>query len=204
MLTFDPDSHTYKFDGRVVPSATQALGEWVPVPPFYMNTLTGARVTQEMFDLGADHGTAVHIACSILMGGSDLVWEDLALELINPIEQFQKWMDEWRPEPISMEESLYSKKYGYAGTPDLVANIPYRTTGLVAVVDYKTGAYSMAGPQVAAYEQLYRETSKYRKVIKRYVLQLPKTGPYQFKPLTDKRDWDFFRSRLFQYNYLNS
>lgn len=206
MLTFDPDSHIYKMDDRVVPSVTQVLNEWSLVSFFhgqyYVSNLNQAIVSAEKFRAGADHGTAVHKGCWLILkhGHDGLDWDSLDPSLLHQLQQFEKWMEEWKPYIMYVEEPMYSGKHGYAGTSDIVASFKSKP----AIIDIKTGAYSMAGPQTVAYEKLFKGHDKYRGLVKRAVLHLPKTGSYQFKPLTDKRDWDFFRSRLFQYNYLNS
>lgn len=210
MLTFDPDTHIYKMDYRVVPSVTQIIGEWIEAPYYYINTFTGAVVKKEVFEGGGDHGIAVHKGCWLILkhGHDGLDWELLDPSLIHQLQQFEGWMEDFFPEIVFTEEAMYSEKFGYAGTPDIIAEMRAKRVvsakRIPAVIDIKTGAFDMAGPQIAGYEQLYKETFKYRGTVLRYVLHLPKTGPYKFIPLTDKRDWDFFRSRLFQYNYLNS
>lgn len=201
MLTFDPDTHTYKHGDRVVPSVTQVLGEWVKVPHLcYVNTFTGASVPSYLFEHGADHGKAVHLGSSILLRDHDLDWEDLNPDLVHPLREFQSWQAEWKPYVMYVEEPMYSGKHGFAGTLDIVVSFKSKP----AIIDIKTGAYDMAGPQLSAYEQLYKIRDQYRGTVKRYVLHLPKTGSYKFVPMTNKMDWDFFRSRLFQYQYLNS
>lgn len=210
MLNFDPGNHIYKLGDRVVPSVTQVIGEWVEAPYYYINTFTGAVVKKEVFEAGGDHGTAIHKACRLILkyGHGILDWEALDISLLHQLEQFKKWLEDFFPEIVFIEEPMYSKKFGYAGTPDIIAEMRAKRTvsakRIPAVIDIKTGAFDMAGPQISGYEQLYKETFKYRGTVLRYVLHLPKTGPYKFIPMTNKADWDFFRSRLFQYQYLNS
>lgn len=206
MLTFDPHSHIYKMDDRVVPSVTQVIGELVRVTSsgrdYYVNTLTGSLVRAELIEGAGDHGRAVHKACAIILrdGHGGLDWEHIDPSLVHQLQQFEKWLEEWKPYIMYVEEPMYSGKHGFAGTSDIVVSFKSKP----AIIDIKTGAYGMAGPQTVAYEMLYKTRDQYRGTVKRYVLHLPKTGPYKFVPLTDKRDWDFFRSRLYQWQYLNS
>ena len=71
---------------------------------------------------------------------------------------FMAWED-WRKsvdlKPIAVEQVVYSKKYGYAGTLDLLAEV----NGVLTVIDWKTGkaVYSEAHLQNAAYRQAIRE-----------------------------------------------
>jgi len=93
---------------------------------------------------------------------------------------------------------LYSTKYGYAGTYDIKALI----NGKLWIIDIKTGAFGMAGPQLGAYGQLDKEDDKSRAMRHRAVLRLPKDGDYRFIPITDQADWPFFLSRLATFNYI--
>jgi hypothetical protein len=71
---------------------------------------------------------------------------------------FMAWED-WRKsvdlKPIAVEQVVYSKKHGYAGTLDLLAEV----NGVLTVIDWKTGkaVYSEAHLQNAAYRQAIRE-----------------------------------------------
>lgn len=210
MLAFESDTHIYKWNGQVVPSVTQVIGEWRLVTisgrDYYINVFTGGVVDAGKFDKAADIGTAVHKACGIILeyGRDGLDWDALAPELVLSLRHFVLWMEEWKPEILTVEESLYSRQYGYAGTSDIAVRIKRK----VAVVDIKTGVmFDMAGPQVAAYGELYKENHRYRGSVGRYVLHLPKLGngrEYKFMPLTNGKDWNFFKSRLYQAQFLQS
>jgi hypothetical protein len=71
---------------------------------------------------------------------------------------FMAWED-WRRavklKPIAVEQVIWSSKYGYAGTLDLLAEVE----GVLTVVDWKTGkaVYGEAHLQNAAYRQAIRE-----------------------------------------------
>jgi hypothetical protein len=74
--------------------------------------------------------------------------------LIRPyVEQFTRFLREWRPEYEATEATVYSRQHGYAGTLDWIARIPGH--GLV-LGDYKTKPdgktiYGEVGLQLAAY-----------------------------------------------------
>lgn len=71
---------------------------------------------------------------------------------------FMAWED-WKKsvnlKPIAVEQVVYSSKYGYAGTLDLLAEV----NGVLTVIDWKTGKaiYGEAHLQNAAYRQAIRE-----------------------------------------------
>ena len=111
-------------------------------------------------------------------------------------------MDDFKVNTIYAESPMYSEKYGFAGTPDIVCEIN-NDKNVVVVVDIKTGLHSFAAPQLYVYEILFREHSKCRKSINKYVLYLPKNGgAYQFKKVVDTNALNFFYARLSQWNYL--
>lgn len=197
MLTFDPDKHLYTYDGNPVPSVTQVIGEFLKVGNRYVNVFTGATIPAEQFEAAADWGTAVHTAIHYYLD-NDLDEDSLSPALHMALDQFTAWRKDYDPEILSHEQRVYSKKYGYAGTLDLNCRIK----GKLTIVDYKTGAYGMAGPQIAAYAQADKEENG-GGMRRRAVLHLPKNGNggYKFVPLSGLNDWNFFLSRLNTYNY---
>lgn len=206
MLEFDEKEHVYRWDGKVVPSSTQVIGEWQKVNvygnDYYVNNFTGTVVRSETFERAADFGRAIHKA-ALYMLSVGVNWDALASELVNPLKQFEKWLVDYKVRPVQVEKPQYSKRYKYAGTSDIICLVK---GDKLIVCDIKTGEYDLAGPQLASYEVLYRENSGWKGKMGRCVLHLPKGGsPYVFEPFRDRlRDWSFFQSRLYQHNYLNA
>ena len=68
---------------------------------------------------------------------------------------WQKWRQSVSFRPVMVEFTVVSKKYGYAGTADLLAEVD----GVLTLVDWKTGksVYKEAHLQNAAYRQAVRE-----------------------------------------------
>jgi len=201
MLTFDPDGHIYRYNGEIVPSVTTILNEWIKVDigrGWYVSTFTGAVIDAERFEAAGAMGTAIHDMIHAYLE-DDLDEENTAPELLKVLDQFKEWQKAFRPEIELAEAMMYSEKYGVAGTCDLIAMIGRHKF----IIDYKSGAYSTAGPQLSAYEKLYQEFIGYRSPLKRAVLHLPKDGgKFKWEPQTDRNDFTFFQARLYQYNYL--
>ena len=197
MLTFDEEKHLYAHDGNPIPSVTQILGQFLKVGNVYIDVFTGATIPADVFEAAGVWGTAVHKMLHYYLD-NDLDFDSLSDEMRNTLEnRFWRWADDYKVEVISHEEKLYSKKYGFAGTYDLKCKIKGKTW----LVDYKTGAYGMAGPQLAAYIQLDKENYK-GGMRHRAVLHLPKSGDgYKFIPQTGLSDWSFFMARLNTYNF---
>lgn len=204
MLEFDPATHTYTYDGRVVPSVTQVIGEWIPVKhmgfDYLVNAFTGEMVAAEKFREAADFGTAVHKGAKLILTGEGLDWDALDPALEPPLRQLERWIGDFKVEPRHVEVPMYSKRYGVAGTPDIICFV---LKNRLIVCDIKTGSLGAVGAQTAGYEILYRE--EYRRLsvkISRYALRLPKDGrPYDFIPMRNPEDKQFFLSRVFQYHY---
>lgn len=206
MLEFDEKTHTYTYDGQVAHSVTTIIREWLDVElsgvAYKVNAFDGKAVAASLFQGAADHGTAVHDAIKYyLTCGVDM--EALHEDIRKALDMFIAWFDEYVDEVISVEKPLYSQIYHYAGTADLICKLKRKYGGKRAVVDFKTGAFGLAGPQLAAYENLHREDSGYKGLIERYVLKLPKTGDScKFTKEEGRQDWAFFKTRLFTYNFM--
>jgi len=198
MLTFEKENHIYRINGNVVPSVTQTIGGWIKVGRVYVNTFTGAAVPADLFEAAGAFGTDVHTMISYHITG-DLDTDALGSDFLAVLVQFERWVDTVKPEIIDNEVMLYSPRCQFAGTRDLKCIINKK----LHIVDFKTGAYDMAGPQLAAYVQLDKENDKSRAIRHRSVLYLPKDGSdYKFVSFRDASDFPFFLSRLATYNYL--
>jgi hypothetical protein len=190
MLTFNEEHHLYCWHGAPVPSVTQIIHEWMEInvygTRYFTNRFTGVTIAAEPFKEAGEFGTAVHAGCKVLARGKSLDFNHLHPSLYHPLAEFQQWMKDHNPILSLIEEPLYSRKFNYAGMPDIIGFIKRRPV----VVDIKTGAFDMAGVQLAGYEQLYREHTKRGTLhMDRYVLQLPKDGgAYKFIQCRDDSD----------------
>lgn len=104
----------------------------------------------------ADLGTAVHEALEQLaLTGSMPAVDD---EVRPFLEQFDRWAQKWQPEYEAAELTVYSPKYGYAGTADGImkvdgmrVNFDYKTTRKsIDSTGKRTGPYPEVGLQIAA------------------------------------------------------
>ncbi len=131
----------------------------------------------------AELGTEVHAAC-----------EEYALTGIRPetddevrpfLDRFDEWLQLWQPKYHAVETTVYSPKYGYAGTLDAIVEID----GQMLLTDYKTSKKSVDGygkptkpyPEVALQLAAYRYAElaavwrprRYEKYRRRYYLLGP-------------------------------
>lgn len=209
-ITLEPVTHTYTDGkGKTYPSVTQIIQGLIKFEIFnetyYLEKASGQVFSGGMIENAGRIGTAIHKGCFYLMTGQGLDWNGLNPVLVEPLKQFEKWMQEWNPTLIIAEKSMMSKKWEYAGTPDIICTLPAIPHAIIQV-DIKTGDYQWADVQLAAYEMLYRENYKYMGGFKNYVLSLPKGGSnYAFIPIDEKairENWRYFISKLAEYKFM--
>lgn len=148
-------------EGVYYPSVTSILNA-APMDPFMVSWLQDMGKNAEIVrDRAAREGTAVHEAMEDLVSGKTIKWQD---EYGNAKYNLQVWQmilrgfdfhQTYKPEIISAEQFLYSDKYHYAGTTDLLCKLG----GYVWLLDYKTSnhislTYRM---QLAAYAKALEE-----------------------------------------------
>ena len=135
MLEFNEETHTYKLDGKVIPSVTQIIDELLPT-------------NYKPNDWYLQRGKAVHACAAMIARGVDFVSDSRIDGQVRAIEKFFK---EVKPEVFGVEIKLVSKSYRYGGTYDLAARID----GKYVLVDYKgTVEIERTGLQLAAYSRL--------------------------------------------------
>ena len=142
-LVFDSTKHEYRMDGRSVPSVTKILSvvqDFSAIPP-------------EQLRIASEWGSAVHEYLRLYDAGElDLKKADpRMLPIIDSWERLKVargWVD-----PVISEQPFYSKRYGYAGTPDRL----FKAGSKYTLLDIKTGEGNFANMQTAAYLQLIKE-----------------------------------------------
>lgn len=173
-LTFDAPSHTYRYQGKVVPSVTQILE---PLTDFSM-------VHPTTLDLAREFGTHVHAAVEMYVKG-DLDEESLDKALRPYLDSWINFVEFSQIDVISSECRVLSLTPLYAGTADIIAKL----NGRSCVIDIKSGAVPRTvGPQLAAYQHAHPMKPR-----DRYCLSL---SPDKFTliPCKDPRDFAVFQS----------
>lgn len=169
-------NHTYRLDGAKVQGVTTLIGKGLPAPSLtywaartvaehvadstpehldemrklgrdgLVNALKGIPWNQR--DAAAAQGTEVHTYAEKLVKGEEV---DVPDRLTGYVESCAKFMDDWRVAPLLTEVVVASRQWQYAGTLDLVADVP---DGRRAILDYKTaksGIFPKTALQLAAY-----------------------------------------------------
>ncbi len=193
-IEFNEERHEYRVNGVIVPSVTQVL-QSVGLPD-----LSG--VPAELLEWKAGLGTAVHKATEL----DDL--NDLDEESLDPtikpyLEAYRKFKRESGFIPTKIEERIYSKKFGYAGTFDRFGTFLDRYTPVL--IDFKTGITDplIVGPQTAAYQEAINEPTRSKGRFWRYALKLNKDATYRLIRLDNKMDFQIFLNALNLYKWRN-
>ena len=110
MIQFDPSTHVYTVNGRVVPSVTQVLREAGLVDP-------------SIYPPGAaERGTAVHLACQ-LHDENDLDESSLDPVIIPYLNAWKLFVSQNRFRATAIEQRICSLTHCYAGTLDRIGTV---------------------------------------------------------------------------------
>jgi hypothetical protein len=133
---YDGATHTYRIDGRVVPSVTQVLRDVLP----------SWRATEWHLQ----RGRAVHACCAMIARGQAFVHDP---QIDGQVDAAWLWFGQVAPEIIVVERPMFSRRCQFAGTPDLICRIGSHT----CVVDFKARMTVAVCYQTGAYGLLYGE-----------------------------------------------
>lgn len=165
--------HRYELDGKPVTGVTTLLKNGVPKPalvgwgiksvaeyaadhleqllemqPMGRDAIVAAlkQAPYSQRDAAAARGTDVHALAEKLIHGEEV---DVPDALAGHVESYVRFLDEWQPDPILVEFAGANRKWWYAGTGDLVADI----RGDRWLLDVKTakGVYGENAMQTDAY-----------------------------------------------------
>lgn len=142
-IDFNEELHEYRIDGKIVPSATQVIGQVLPG-----------------FDAGdyyKQRGRALHLACE-LADANKLNWQTVHPEIEGKIRAWLKFRADW-PKPIlATEKKIGHSLYMFAGRIDRVCDDKDHV-----VVDLKSTNTPQVKVQLGFYslgwKQLYPKTT---------------------------------------------
>lgn len=169
------DNHRYNLDGLPVTGVTSLISKGVPKPglPAWSARVVAEYVADADPDILADlrmlgrdgfvhhlkrvpwvernaaaaRGKTVHRYAERLARGERV---DVPDDIAGHVESCVRFLDEWQPTPVITEAIIGSRTCRYAGTLDMVADLPGE--GVRAIMDYKTGKiYPEVALQLAAY-----------------------------------------------------
>ena len=175
-LTFEPDSHTYRIDGVVVPSVTQILGEAGLIDDRWYTEESQLR------------GRTVHIITALDDRG-ELDESQVADEYKGYLSAWRYFKADTQCEIVALEAKVCNVAFQYAGTLDRQLCID----GVQLLTDIKTGVSEWWHKfQTAGYW-----TCDHIKAAKRWSIYLSPDGRYKVKAHDNHTyDTDVFRAAL--------
>lgn len=187
-LTFDEPSHTYRYDGRVVPSVTQLLDK--------LHDFSG--VPEAILLAAKERGTYVHQMCE-MFDKDELDVPKVPEQYAGYLAAWEAFTTEYGPAWTGIEHRGYSRAFGFAGTMDRHGTLPLKYPPTVRwVVDIKTSAdaHPVWGMQTAAYRQILAEQDAPFALARRATVQLRPDGRFKFLPWDEPTDWPAFQSLI--------
>lgn len=189
-LTFDEITHSYFFNGKPVPNVTGILS---PLTDFSM-------IPPDVLERARREGKYVHSMIEADCEG-DLDVEALA-DWARPA--YAAWCDFKAMSgfvPILSEEKVYHPTLQYAGTLDLVCEVP-KLKGWpgLSLIDVKRSLYGgpVIGLQTAAYAGAHDHLKalKTTRIARRGALRIGNDGKFRLEPFDDPTDFSTFTALL--------
>ena len=175
-LTFDPESHVYRFNGRKVPSVTEIL------------RAEGFIDTAWFTDYGRQRGKLAHLAIHLLDEG-ELDEESLDPVLSPYVEAWKRFKADTGVRVIESEAPCADPLGRYAGTPDKIVVMD----GKQVCLDIKTGTVQpWTRLQLCAYCEA-------KGIYRRSAVGLHDDGTYKLHPYTDRQDFAVWNAVLAVY-----
>ncbi len=156
------DQRFYKRNDKFYPSVSTILN-YFPKNKFFHDWLRDVGHNSEIIAAkAADEGSQVHNAAEKLILGHEVNWLDdngtaqYSLDVWRMILRFAEFWSRYKPEIIAVEYHLFSDKYEYAGTADLIVKIKDE----IWLIDIKTSnsLYTTYELQLGAYASAWNET----------------------------------------------
>lgn len=189
-LTID-DRHRYFYKGKQVPGVSEILDAERFVDLSF--------VPDDVLDDANNFGHATHHAL-YLEDRKELDWSTLDLHLIPYVEAWKKFCEDLKfvPNIELAEQMMYSKRWGFAGTPDKPGKMKLRN----AIIDIKTANVKQKATalQLGGYQTLVEEYTKKPYTVKGAVY-LYETGKYSWVKFPDPNDKHVFIGAVSNYHW---
>ena len=180
-VEFSHEGHTYKVDGRVIPSVSQILED------------VGLVDTRWFKPEHANRGTIVHELLELIDKGL-MDPQDVEEDFKGYVDAYLLFKEECKVEILEIEKIVTHKDFQYAGRVDRVCEID----GVPAVLDIKTGSKCRWHPvQLAA----YRYTIPVLDTRPMYAIHLSNVGKYKLEKYWSTHYTNVWMAALTIYHY---
>lgn len=188
-LHLNAATHTYTWNGQVVPGVTSILARLGYLEHVPMQTLQAAM----------DRGTRVHKACELDDHGD--LDEDEAADVMGYVRAWRQWQEDHAASWMHIERPIYHDTLRYAGTPDRCGRWarPIKGWPRTVLVDLKSGPWHpIMDAQLAAYFEGCKQALNFV-ADDRIVVQLSADGTYKIHERTPAQiaeGWSLFVNLL--------
>ena len=192
-VLFDEATHTYTVAGVVVPSVTNILSDISVMKRMDPAWLADASL----------RGKMVHKAIELFNRGT-LDEDDLDPMLEPYLRAWKRFCADHAFVPDQIESIIYSTRWEYAGTVDVVGSWKSLRRRTPVTIDVKSGVADPAhGPQTAAYTEPLREMGIIEGPVvpQRAVVRVQANGHYIVDHYQDAGDWSIFLAELTGYRF---
>lgn len=158
MFEFIEETHTYKLDGKELPSVTRIIDSLLPywkVDEFYLQ-----------------RGRATHHGCRLL-DENRLDWSSVDAEIKPRIQAWQKFRRDYPAEIVACEKPMAHSNLRYAGTLDRMLDFK----GEQVICDLKNSVSAQVRLQLALYSMAWTANGG-RIVQKAVAVELDESGTY--------------------------
>jgi hypothetical protein len=156
------DQRFYRRNDQYYPSVSSILN-YFPKNQFFHSWLKDVGHNSDIIaSKAAAEGTQVHNAVEAFLNGEEIKWLDAfgnamySLDVWKMILKFADFWNKYKPELVATEYHLFSDKYKYAGTADIIV----RLNDKLWLLDVKTSnsLHTSYDLQLAAYAKAWSET----------------------------------------------
>ena len=156
------DQRFYRRNDEYYPSVSSILN-YFPKNQFFHSWLKDVGHNSDIIaSKAAAEGTQVHNAVEAFLNGEEIKWLDAfgnamySLDVWKMILKFADFWNKYKPELVATEYHLFSDKYKYAGTADIIV----RLNDKLWLLDVKTSnsLHTSYDLQLAAYAKAWSET----------------------------------------------
>ncbi len=164
--------HTYLLDGQKVPGVTSIIKGGMPKPALinWAGNTVAAHAVDHWDDLAqlphserlkrlqgapradrdaaANRGTQVHGLADALVRGEEVAVPE---ELAGHVDSYLRFLDDWQVEPLLVEVSVFSRRWRYGGTLDLIADLAGGGRWLLDIKTSRSGPFGEVSAQLAGY-----------------------------------------------------
>lgn len=212
--THEDGERFYEIAGEFYPSSTTVLDAYPLEKGLkdFLQDKTREQAQKLLVDAG-NQGSKIHHTIELVLMGDEILPSGFTEEQIEKLgitdydlkrylqksfsktedkmmKGFFEWWEKFKPETISSEQQIYSKKYKYAGTMDWLGTIEIKGERVLIICDWKTGRglYKNYDLQISSYLHAYAEMNPRKKLKPKraFLLQLGKNKcGYSFKEIKD-------------------